>query len=128
MLNAESEPANLCGTAGQNARFEAYQFAGYRGEAVRARFGRLERNNPARNIAAKGALRYRDAPSAVFSKRPGHVAEWLRSGLQNRLRRFNSGRGLHLPEAPCCRSPGASDRADAGLTGLPCSLDAAALR
>ena len=30
----------------------------------------------------------------------GHVAEWLRSGLQNRLRRFNSGRGLHsLPAA-----------------------------
>jgi hypothetical protein len=28
---------------------------------------------------------------------PGHVAEWLRSGLQNRLRRFNSGRGLHSP-------------------------------
>src|ERR1700722_7692594 len=26
----------------------------------------------------------------------GHVAEWLRSGLQNRLRRFNSGRGLHF--------------------------------
>src|SRR6202034_2964334 len=25
---------------------------------------------------------------------PGHVAEWLRSGLQNRLPRFNSGRGL----------------------------------
>lgn len=25
----------------------------------------------------------------------GHVAEWLRSGLQNRLLRFNSGRGLH---------------------------------
>jgi hypothetical protein len=24
----------------------------------------------------------------------GHVAEWLRSGLQNRLPRFNSGRGL----------------------------------
>jgi hypothetical protein len=23
------------------------------------------------------------------------VAEWLRSGLQNRLLRFNSGRGLH---------------------------------
>ena len=30
----------------------------------------------------------------------GHVAEWLRSGLQNRLPRFNSGRGLHqLPQA-----------------------------
>src|SRR5215211_6157409 len=25
----------------------------------------------------------------------GHVAEWLRNGLQNRVRRFNSGRGLH---------------------------------
>jgi hypothetical protein len=25
----------------------------------------------------------------------GHVAEWLRNGLQNRGRRFNSGRGLH---------------------------------
>src|SRR5262245_18645580 len=26
----------------------------------------------------------------------GHVAEWLRNGLQNRVPRFNSGRGLHL--------------------------------
>jgi hypothetical protein len=26
----------------------------------------------------------------------GHVAEWLRRGLQNLLPRFNSGRGLHL--------------------------------
>src|SRR3984885_10456807 len=26
----------------------------------------------------------------------GHVAEWLRSGLQNRLPRFNSGRGLQV--------------------------------
>jgi len=25
----------------------------------------------------------------------GHVPEWLWSGLQNRLPRFNSGRGLH---------------------------------
>ena len=25
----------------------------------------------------------------------GHVAEWLRNGLQNRVPRFNSGRGLH---------------------------------
>jgi hypothetical protein len=29
----------------------------------------------------------------------GHVAEWLRSGLQNRLPRFNSGRGLHLTQS-----------------------------
>jgi hypothetical protein len=26
----------------------------------------------------------------------GHVAEWLRNGLQNRVLRFNSGRGLHI--------------------------------
>jgi hypothetical protein len=26
----------------------------------------------------------------------GHVAEWLRNGLQNRVPRFNSGRGLHF--------------------------------
>jgi hypothetical protein len=25
----------------------------------------------------------------------GHVAEWLRNGLQNRVPQFNSGRGLH---------------------------------
>jgi hypothetical protein len=31
----------------------------------------------------------------VLVRETGHVAEWLRSGLQNRLRRFNSGRGLH---------------------------------
>jgi hypothetical protein len=30
----------------------------------------------------------------------GHVAEWLRTGLQNRLRRFNSGRGLHSISDP----------------------------
>ena len=27
----------------------------------------------------------------------GHVAEWLRNGLQNRVPRFNSGRGLQAP-------------------------------
>ena len=29
----------------------------------------------------------------------GHVAEWLRNGLQNRVPRFNSGRGLQHPAA-----------------------------
>ena len=33
-------------------------------------------------------------PSYYF-KDLGHVAEWLRNGLQNRVPRFNSGRGLH---------------------------------
>jgi hypothetical protein len=30
----------------------------------------------------------------MSAARWGHVAEWLRSGLQNRLHQFNSGRGL----------------------------------
>ena len=34
-------------------------------------------------------------PSRHF-KALGHVAEWLRNGLQNRVPRFNSGRGLQL--------------------------------
>src|SRR5262249_1848547 len=28
----------------------------------------------------------------------GHVAEWLRNGLQNRVPRFNSGRGLQITQ------------------------------
>ena len=34
---------------------------------------------------------------ALYIKRRswGHVAEWLRNGLQNRVHQFNSGRGLH---------------------------------
>src|SRR3974390_1538487 len=37
---------------------------------------------------------------------PGRVAEGLRSGLQNRLRRFNSGRGLHsLSPEPATPAP-----------------------
>jgi hypothetical protein len=37
-----------------------------------------------------------ERPSSMIGTRLGwgHVAEWLRSGLQNRLPRFNSGRGL----------------------------------
>ena len=30
----------------------------------------------------------------TYSTLDGHVAEWLRNGLQNRVPRFNSGRGL----------------------------------
>src|SRR5712691_7768710 len=43
----------------------------------------------------------------------GHVAEWLRNGLQNRVPRFNSGRGLQLPaisptnNCACCGRHGA---------------------
>jgi hypothetical protein len=31
----------------------------------------------------------------MSAPRWGHVAEWLRAGLQNRLHQFDSGRGLH---------------------------------
>jgi hypothetical protein len=34
-------------------------------------------------------------PAFTFQTQWGHVAEWLRNGLQNRVPRFNSGRGLH---------------------------------
>lgn len=36
----------------------------------------------------------------------GAVAEWLRSGLQNRLHQFNSGRGLHFPASSLTVLPG----------------------
>src|SRR5262249_17450066 len=35
-------------------------------------------------------------PAPHQIKSLGHVAEWLRNGLQNRVPRFNSGRGLHF--------------------------------
>src|ERR1700730_3678008 len=53
----------------------------------------LSRENRAARSRRRMAL-----PKALkeFMEMPpyGHVAEWLRSGLQNRLPRFNSGRGL----------------------------------
>ena len=53
-------------------------------------------------VAARRVFLYRAAVLASMIDRKsdagdGHVAEWLRSGLQNRLPRFNSGRGLQLP-------------------------------
>ena len=45
----------------------------------------------------------------------GHVAEWLRSGLQNRLPRFNSGRGL---QASVAKRVEAGQMVRDGLCGL----------
>ena len=45
----------------------------------------------------------------------GHVAEWLRSGLQNRLPRFNSGRGL---QASVAKRVEAGQMVRGGLCGL----------
>src|SRR5262245_31496968 len=41
-------------------------------------------------LATAGDVLYR------LRSHDGHVAEWLRNGLQNRVPRFNSGRGLQL--------------------------------
>jgi hypothetical protein len=50
----------------------------------------------------------RNRPLAITHAPDGHVAEWLRSGLQNRLPRFNSGRGLQ--SFPTTRHLGALGR------------------
>jgi hypothetical protein len=39
------------------------------------------------------------ASTATLGPPPGDVAEWLRSGLQSRLHRFDSGRRLSMHEA-----------------------------
>ena len=45
------------------------------------------------SLAFSGSVRPAHVWAAPFD---GHVAEWLRSGLQIRAPRFDSGRGLHL--------------------------------
>jgi hypothetical protein len=47
-------------------------------------------------------------PSGMSRTADGHVAEWLRSGLQSRVRRFDSGRGLHFPVMAVSGAAGAS--------------------
>ena len=56
-----------------------------------------------RAVAAFGSLLYSEPDQAPSGhsfpqlRTEGHVAEWLRNGLQNRVPRFNSGRGLQQP-------------------------------
>jgi hypothetical protein len=38
-------------------------------------------------------------PTRRYARTPGAVAEWLRSGLQSRVHRFNSGRRLQSEPA-----------------------------
>jgi hypothetical protein len=45
-------------------------------------------------VGAFGELTYKPLIHKHLSQW-GHVAEWLRNGLQNRVHQFNSGRGLH---------------------------------
>ena len=56
--------------------------------------------------------------------RDGHVAEWLRNGLQNRVPRFNSGRGLQpyfgrtgAIFVPCSQGHAHIGAAHAGMLG-----------
>ena len=74
------------------------------------------RGEPERGIAAARRLLYKRALGEACLRRipPGHVAEWLRSGLQNRLRRFNSGRGLHYPFKHLSAFPKATRERDSG--------------
>jgi hypothetical protein len=49
---------------------------------------------PVSEIGQAGLVAYPGQGVYEFA-RWGHVAEWLRNGLQNRVHQFNSGRGLH---------------------------------
>ena len=58
---------------------------------------RLPRRRNFRTFPEQGLPRLRKYLIAYIDPpRWGHVAEWLRNGLQNRVHQFNSGRGLHL--------------------------------
>ena len=66
--------------------------------------GRIEGRNPQLNrfdpgfgtFALPGLARLPNLLRLCIDPAPwGHVAEWLRNGLQNRVHQFNSGRGLH---------------------------------
>src|SRR5262249_48116851 len=61
-----------------------------------------------RRVAARSSLLYIPEPihAAPQGAAPdGHVAEWLRNGLQNRVPRFNSGRGLQQKQGLRGRPP-----------------------
>jgi hypothetical protein len=56
-------------------------------------FGKSVSTLPEYALYSRAAVKYQGAAAHLLE---GHVAEWLRTGLQNRVRRFNSGRGLHI--------------------------------
>src|SRR5437762_12540393 len=78
----------------------------------------MEKTQGSGGIAAPASLLYTGRALRPELKSsadiPGHVAEWLRSGLQNRLRRFNSGRGLHYPFKQLSAFPKATRERDSG--------------
>ena len=82
-----------------NASFER-MLAKYR-EVQDAHAGTRAKPKPKRDYRRRkrgliAGLRLPIPDGAYMSSAPwGHVAEWLRNGLQNRVHQFNSGRGLH---------------------------------
>ena len=80
----------LCGTVGQNASrlppLRMWRIKAYRAMVTAAPLsdGKASDIDPFWHQRA-------GAPAIAPH---GHVAEWLRNGLQNRVPRFNSGRGL----------------------------------
>src|SRR5262249_9134433 len=84
-------PARLCGIVAEKARFLRRRRHSTGAARIRPRRRRdLVVPLPIPSVIAMAA-----AGGSPHTPQAGHVAEWLRSGLQNRLRRFNSGRGLH---------------------------------
>ena len=69
---------------------------------VRARLGRLSTDNGAAPPAPRPSQAQARAVTRMGAA-PGAVAEWLRSGLQSRLHRFDSGR--RLPAKPRTPEP-----------------------
>src|SRR5207344_2804871 len=66
---------------------------------------RLPRTHSPRRQGCPGRFLFRDASLGLLS--PGALAEWLRSGLQSRLHRFDSGRRLScLQMGVCCGGNG----------------------
>ena len=64
-------------------------------------------------IVVRLSLLYRlGAETDAFFPVIGHVAEWLRSGLQIRVPRFNSGRGLQPLLLALCKAGGLCYRPD----------------
>src|SRR5262249_48102761 len=97
--SAVSAGSRLCGTSGEKARF------GSCAAPLRNLPTEICRNRLLRAIACcrcgGGPDIGRATVGPASSRAPsGDVAEWLRSGLQNRLRRFNSGRRLHSLDSP----------------------------
>jgi hypothetical protein len=84
-------------------------------------------------VAARRVFLYRAAvPASRIDRKSdagdGHVAEWLRSGLQNRLPRFNSGRGLQTNQWFRRREKRAATQEETSTTYAPATAGSSGQR